>query len=83
MEATTKVYSRATEFYTGQSAFPDARGAFSLSAGLKGFTLSAQFLYQIGGHAYDGAYQTLMNNDVVGGNNWHTDIRGRWQEPGA
>ncbi|APS38721.1 SusC/RagA family TonB-linked outer membrane protein [Salegentibacter sp. T436] len=81
-EGTTKTYSQATQYFTGESAIPDVRGAFNLAAGYKGFTVSAQFLYQIGGHAYDGAYATLMNNDVVGGNNWHTDILNRWQQPG-
>lgn len=74
--------ANATKRYTGQSAIPDVRGAFNLSAGYKGFSISAQFLYQIGGHAYDGAYADLMHNGVVGGNNWHTDINNRWQPPG-
>lgn len=74
--------ANATKRYTGQSAIPDVRGAFNLSAGYKGFSISAQFLYQIGGHAYDGAYANLMHNRVVGGNNWHTDINNRWQQPG-
>jgi TonB-linked SusC/RagA family outer membrane protein len=82
MEGTTKTLAQATEHFTGQSAFPDVRGAFNLFAGYKGFSLSAQFLYQIGGYAYDGAYQSLMHNDVVGGNNWHKDILNRWQQPG-
>lgn len=81
-ESTTKTYAEATQYYVGKSAFPDVRGAFMLDAGYKGFTLSAQFLYQIGGHAYDGAYARLMSNDVVGGNNWHKDIFDRWQNPG-
>ncbi|MDT0645727.1 SusC/RagA family TonB-linked outer membrane protein [Zunongwangia sp. F260] len=82
MESTTKTYSQATEHYTGQSAIPDVRGAFNLAAGYKGFSLSAQFLYSIGGYSYDGAYASLMHNRVVGNNNWHTDILNRWQQPG-
>ena len=81
-EGTTKTYSEATQYFTGQSAIPDVRGAFNLAAGYKGFSISAQFLYQIGGYAYDGAYANLMHNDVIGGNNWHTDILNRWQQPG-
>lgn len=81
-ESTTKVYGEATQYFVGKSAFPDARGAINLAGGYKGFSISAQFLYQIGGYAYDGAYQNLMHNDVVGGNNWHKDILDRWQEPG-
>ncbi len=81
-KGTTDVYSNATQKYVGKSAIPDVRGAFNLRAGFWGFDLSAQFLYQIGGYAYDGAYANLMHNDVIGGNNWHTDILDRWQEPG-
>lgn len=78
----TNLAQEATMLFTGQSAIPDVRGAFNLSAGYKGFSISAQFLYQIGGYGYDSGYATLMSNDVVGGNNWHTDIFNRWQQPG-
>jgi GT2 family glycosyltransferase len=78
----TPNYAEATSLFVGKSAIPDVRGAFNILTGYKGFDLSAQFLYQIGGYAYDGAYATLMNNDVIGGNNWHVDILNRWQEPG-
>ena len=79
---TTTSYSDATQKFVGKSAVPDVRGAFSLATGYKGFTLSAQFLYQIGGYSYDFVYARLMHNDVIGANNWHTDILDRWQEPG-
>jgi hypothetical protein len=52
-EATTTVYAEATQQYVGKSAVPDVRGAFNLSAGLGDFTIGAQFLYSIGGYAYD------------------------------
>jgi hypothetical protein len=39
-------------------------------------------LYSVGGYSYDYAYATLMNNGLVGGNNWSTDIRKRWQKAG-
>lgn len=80
--ATTETYSEATQKYVGKSAIPTVRGAFNLSTGYKGFDLSAQFLYSVGGYAYDAAYAGLMSNDQVGGNNWHTDILNRWQQPG-
>lgn len=80
--ATTKVYQQATQYYVGKSALPKVRGGINLSAGWKGIDLAVQLLYSIGGHAYDGAYATLMNNGLIGGNNWHTDIRKRWQNPG-
>ena len=78
----TKVYSQATQFYTGQSGIPKLRGAFNLNGGFKGFDLDVQLLYSFGGYSYDGAYSTLMNNSLIGGNNWSTDIRGRWQKAG-
>ncbi|PTX15261.1 TonB-linked SusC/RagA family outer membrane protein [Pontibacter mucosus] len=80
--ATTKTYSAATLKYNGKSAIPDVRGAFNISAGYKGFDLSAQMLYSFGGYAYDGAYANLMHNDLAGRNNWHEDIMDRWQKEG-
>lgn len=78
----TKTYSQATQYYTGQSGLPKLRGAVNLNAGFKGFELTVQVLYSVGGYAYDGAYAGLMNNGLIGGNNWSTDIRNRWQKPG-
>lgn len=80
--ATTETYSEATQYYIGKSALPQARGAFSLNGGFKGIELAIQFLYSFGGYAYDGAYAGLMGNPQVGGNNWHTDIKNRWQSAG-
>ena len=78
----TKTYSLATQYYIGKSAIPKLRGAFNLNGGFKGFELDVQLLYSFGGYAYDGAYAGLMNNGLIGGNNWSTDIRNRWQKPG-
>lgn len=82
LEGTTEVYTQATQKFVGKSAIPDIRGAFSVNAGYKAVSLSAQFLYGIGGYSYDGAYASLMHNSVVGNNNWHQDIMQRWQKPG-
>ena len=81
-QGTTKTYSQATLYYGGKSAIPKLRGAFSLSAGFKNFDISAQFLYSIGGYAYDGLYAGLMNSGLAGNNNWSTDFRSRWQKAG-
>jgi hypothetical protein len=54
----------------------------NLNGGWKGFELSVQLLYSFGGYSYDGAYAVLMGNGLIGGNNWSTDIRNRWQKPG-
>ena len=82
LEATTKTWTQATQYYVGKSAIPKLRGAFNLSGGFKGLELDVQLLYSFGGYAYDGAYQSLMSNGLIGGNNWHTDIRNRWQKAG-
>ncbi|WP_224491475.1 SusC/RagA family TonB-linked outer membrane protein [Robertkochia flava] len=81
-KTTTTRYTEATQKYVNKSAIPDVRGAFTLSAGWKGFELSTQFLYSLGGYSYDFVYASLMDNHSAGGNNWHTDIRDRWQQPG-
>jgi hypothetical protein len=81
-QATTKTYSQATQYYVGKSGLPKLRGAVNLNAGFKGFELTVQMLYSFGGYAYDGAYAGLMANGLIGGNNWHTDIRNRWQKAG-
>jgi TonB-linked SusC/RagA family outer membrane protein len=81
-ETTTSVYQNATQKYIGKSAIPKVRGAFRLSGQIHSFDFSTQFAYSLGGYAYDGAYANLMSNDQIGGNNWHTDIRNSWKEPG-
>lgn len=78
----TKTYSQATLYYVGKSAIPQLRGAVNLTAGFKNFDLSVQFLYSVGGYAYDGAYAGLMGSGLAGNNNWSTDIRNRWQKAG-
>ncbi len=79
---TTKTYADATQKYVNKSAIPVINGAFKLSARYKSFNFTTQFLYSLGGWAYDGEYAVLMSNDVVGQNNWSTDIMARWQKPG-
>ena len=81
-QTTTTNYANATQRFVGKSAIPKVRGAFRLNADYKNFDLTAQFTYSMGGYAYDAAYAGLMGNGSLGQNNWHTDIRGRWQEPG-
>lgn len=81
-ETTTKTYSQATQFYVGKSAIPKVRGGLNLNAGYKGFNLSVQMLYSFGGYAYDGQYANLMDNGLIGANNWSVDILDRWQKEG-
>ncbi len=79
---TTNDYAKATLYYVGKSSIPKVRGAANLNIGYLGFNIDVQLLYSFGGYSYDGAYAGLMNNGLIGGNNWHTDIRNRWQKPG-
>ncbi len=78
----TTTYADATQKFNGKSAIPKVRGAFRLNASYKNFDLNTQFTYSLGGYAYDSAYAGLMGNGSAGQNNWHTDIRDRWQQPG-
>jgi TonB-linked SusC/RagA family outer membrane protein len=82
MKGITKTYSEATQLYVGKSAVPKLRGGINLAGGYKGFELTVQMLYSLGGYAYDDAYSSLMNNGLVGTNNWHKDILNRWQATG-
>jgi hypothetical protein len=78
----TTDYAAATQYYVGKTALPKLRGGVNLNGGWKGLELDVQLLYSFGGYSYDYAYAGLMNNDVIGSNNWSTDIRNRWQKAG-
>ncbi len=80
---TTSEFAQATLKYVDKSAIPTLRGAFRLAGTYKNFSLAAQFTYQFGGYAYDAQYSELMNDRFgIAANNFHTDIRRRWQRPG-
>ena len=81
-EQTTTNYAEATLKYANKSAIPDLTGAFGLNVKFKGFELSAQVIYGIGGYGYDYVYAGLMGNDRVGTMNWHKDIEQRWTASG-
>ncbi len=79
----TKTYANATQTYIGKSFIPKLRGAFRLSGRFKNFDFSTQFTYSLGGYAYDAQYGELMQDRFgAAGQNYHTDIRNRWQNPG-
>lgn len=69
--------SEASYRKTGKTPIPDLYGGFSTAIAYKGFDLSAQFAYQIGGWTFDSVYQQLMSAGRSG-NNWHKDIFNRW-----
>ena len=79
---TTNNYAEATQVFTGKSSIPDVRGGFRLNAGWKNFDIAAQFSYSVGGYSFDSGYQVLMDNQLIGSDNYHTDFRNRWQQPG-
>ncbi|MCH4824536.1 SusC/RagA family TonB-linked outer membrane protein [Gramella lutea] len=79
----TDTYASATDKYVGKSGIPDVRGGFRLGGRFKGFNFSTQFIYSLGGHAYDAQYAELMSDRFgAAGNNFHSDIADRWQRPG-
>lgn len=82
LKSTTKNYNEATQKYIDKSVIPTIQGAFRLNAEIHNVSISALFGYSLGGYAYDGAYANLMDNDQIGNNNWHTDIRNAWKQPG-
>lgn len=81
-EGVTTNYTEATRSFVGKSAIPKLQGGFGFKAGYKNFNLGVQFRYSLGGYGYDFVYSRLMHNDQAGSNNWHTDIRNSWKNPG-
>ncbi len=82
-ETVTSNYSQATQRYVGKTAIPDVRGAFRINASYRNFDLTAQMGYSFGGYGYDAGYARLMDNgDLIGANNWHTDMYNAWKQPG-
>ncbi|SNR64499.1 SusC/RagA family TonB-linked outer membrane protein [Lutibacter flavus] len=80
---TTKTYASATDKFVGKSGIPDLRGAFRLAGNYKNFNFATQFTYSMGGWARDNQYGELMSDRFGAvGNNFHTDISDRWQQPG-
>lgn len=79
----TDTYANATTKYIDKSAIPDVRGGFRLGGNWGNFNFSTQWIYSLGGYAYDGQYAELMSDRFGAvGNNYHTDILNRWQRPG-
>ena len=80
---TTPVWAEGTRTFEGSSAVPDLAGGFSISTFLYNFDLSMNFMYQIGGKAFDNIYSDLMDaSKSVGTGNYHKDIAKRWQQAG-
>ena len=72
---TTKEYGEADEFII-DDVLPDVYGGFGTSFSYKGFDLSFDFQYQIGGKIYDSQYRSLMSMDR--GYGIHVDMLNAW-----
>lgn len=73
---TTTDYSKATDYFQG-TALPDFYGGIGTYVKFKGFDLSVQSSYQVGGKGYDYVYSSLMAGNSLG-YNMHKDLRNRW-----
>ncbi|MCR4921213.1 MAG: SusC/RagA family TonB-linked outer membrane protein [Bacteroidaceae bacterium] len=71
----TTSYSAADDFIWGD-ALPDVYGGFGTSVEAKGFDLSVDFQYQLGGTVNDSGYAGLMNFNA--GYGFHKDILNYW-----
>ncbi len=72
---TTTDYGQADQYLCGD-ALPDVYGGFGTSLSWKGFDLSIDFTYQIGGKVYDSTYASLM--DLQQGYSMHADMLDAW-----
>ena len=72
---TTNSTGDADQYLCG-TALPKAYGGFSTNLAYKGFDLSVDFQYQIGGQVYDGTYASLMGNSK--GSAMHADLLHAW-----
>ena len=79
IQKTTTAYEQASLYDCG-TALPDAYGGFGTTFTYKGFDLSVDFNYQIGGQIYDSDYASLMGTTSSGsrGRNFHADILNAW-----
>lgn len=74
-QETTTNGSEATMHLCG-TALPDAYGGFGTRFAYKGFDLSADFTFQLGGKVYDQGYAQVM--DLTAGSQFHTDLLKAW-----
>jgi hypothetical protein len=76
--------AKAREDYSG-SSIPDLFGGINTSLSWKGFTLSLDLYYQLGGWTYDRAYENVMIGALVSTNsvNLSPDLAANmWRKPG-
>ena len=81
----TKEYSRGT-YYLGNDPIPEVYGGLGTNLSWKGFDLSVQTSWQIGGKTYDSGYASLMAPPgSTSGANFHKDVLKAWSKdnPGS
>ena len=78
---TTTQYNEASDYLCG-TALPDAYGGFGTSLAWKGFDLSVDFSFQLGGQVYDSDYASMMGSptSTSKGSNIHADMLNAWTE---
>ncbi len=76
---TTTEYGYATQYCQG-TALPDVYGGFNIHGSYKGFDLSVDFAYSIGGQCYDSDYAKMMSSptSTSRGYNFHADLFNAW-----
>ena len=76
----TTTYFDEASYYLCGTALPDVYGGFNTSFSYKGFDLSFDFTYQIGGQVYDSDYAALMASPTKNsrGGNFHADLLKSW-----
>jgi TonB-linked SusC/RagA family outer membrane protein len=76
----TETYSSVTtdDKVKSGSSLPDFSGGFQSDLSYKGFELSAQFSYVLGGKIYNRDKQTILHLGNSPGRAWSTDVLNRW-----
>ena len=68
------------DYYLCGTALPKVYGGFGTSLSWKGFDLSLDFTYQLGGQVYDGDYASMMRSPLSTskGSAFHADLLNAW-----
>jgi len=77
---TTTDYSNATEYVCSEGLLPKIYGGFNTRLEYRGFDLSLDFSYQLGGKVVDSDYQSLVSSPSSDsrGSNFHADLLNAW-----
>ena len=66
--------------FIGKTPSPALAGGFGFDLEVYGVSLSVSCSYGLGGYGYDYIYRALMQSVQAGKYNWHTDMRGAWND---